>query len=378
MNNAASARTFNLKWFGTLTFKQMLGLISAFALALALTLFGFGTSCFCFGMLIIAVVLYMLPRILGADNIKLMTLVGILFGVSAVLIGGLAMAPGFVDSNDNNPPENDYFKNVEYTYSGTDITIRATLKENSLEGDISSYSILFKYGEVKGIGFRNVNVVFNKEATMTISGSTLNGSIQLDPDNLYIGYLTIENADGDTVKSSDTHGSFLTGAYVGEITQLSLYGCLVATAYILIIFFMIMIFSTIMRGRMEKTRERMEKEGRLYPQGYGRCETCGSMVLPGEVRCRKCGTYIDRPDEMKPKKKDFFECSDCGAEVPMDAKQCPKCGAEFEEEEFEVTHADGTVEVTAESFGCPECGYMVPGTASFCPKCGANFDNKKK
>ncbi|MCL2295875.1 MAG: zinc-ribbon domain-containing protein [Methanomassiliicoccaceae archaeon] len=373
MNNATNARTLNLRWFGTLSFRQLLGLISAFALALALTVMGFGASCYCFGMLIIAVVLYMMPRLLGIENIKLMTLVGVLFAVSAILIGGLAVAPGFVDANDDNPPENDYFKDVKYTYSGTDVNISANLKDT-----VGTGTVIFKYGEVQGIGFGNVNVVFNMEQPMDISGGPVDDSIQLNPDKLYIGYLAVEDTDGNMVKNSDTAGSFLRGAYNGDITSLSLYGCLMATAYIVIIFFMIMIFSTFMRGRMEKTRERMEKEGRLYPQGYGRCETCNSMVLPGEVRCRKCGTYIDRPDEMKPKKKDFFECSDCGAEVPMDAKQCPKCGAEFEEDEFEVTHPDGTVETTTESFGCPECGALVSGTSTFCPRCGANFKDKKK
>ena len=85
-----------------------------------------------------------------------------------------------------------------------------------------------------------------------------------------------------------------------------------------------------MRMNLEKTRARLEKEGRLYPQGYGRCKRCGSLVLPGEVSCRKCGEYIDVPEELRVKKVNYFECSECGREVPQDAGVCPYCGEAFE------------------------------------------------
>jgi len=87
-----------------------------------------------------------------------------------------------------------------------------------------------------------------------------------------------------------------------------------------------------MRQNLERTRERLEKEGRLYPQGYGRCNRCGSLVLPGEICCRKCGEYIDVPEEMRVKKVNYFECSECGREVPEDAGVCPYCGEAFDED----------------------------------------------
>ncbi|MDR0198750.1 MAG: zinc ribbon domain-containing protein [Methanomassiliicoccaceae archaeon] len=88
-----------------------------------------------------------------------------------------------------------------------------------------------------------------------------------------------------------------------------------------------------MRQNLEKTRARMEKEGRLYPQGYGRCKKCGSLVLPGEVICRKCGEYIDVPEDLRVKKVNYFECSECGREVPKDAGVCPYCGEAFEDDD---------------------------------------------
>ena len=88
-----------------------------------------------------------------------------------------------------------------------------------------------------------------------------------------------------------------------------------------------------MRQNLERTRARLEAEGRLYPQGYGRCKRCGSLVLPGEIICRKCGEYVDVPEEMRVKKVNYFECSECGREVPPDAGVCPYCGEAFEEDE---------------------------------------------
>jgi len=85
-----------------------------------------------------------------------------------------------------------------------------------------------------------------------------------------------------------------------------------------------------MRRNLEKMRERLEKEGRLYPQGYGRCKRCRTMVLPGETCCRRCGEYIDVPEEMRVKKANYFECSECNREVPEDAGVCPYCGEIFE------------------------------------------------
>ncbi|MCL2032905.1 MAG: zinc-ribbon domain-containing protein [Methanomassiliicoccaceae archaeon] len=382
MNNAAGTKTMNLKWFGTLTLRQILGLIAAFVFALALTLVGFGYSCMCFGMLLIAVILYMLPRTFGVENIKLMTLVGVLFTAAAVLIGGFVTAPGLVDANQGDPPDNEYFIDVEYTYTAGGVEIEAVLLK-----DIGTGEVFFKYIAVTSIGLgMAVDIAATLDgdsmasAHMDVAGSLVSGSVSLDSDRLYLGYLMVVETDASgeesTVENSATSARFLTGAYDGDLTPLCLLGCFVGTLYITIVFFLIMVFSNFMRVRVEKTRERMEKEGRLYPQGYGRCDECGAMVLPGEVNCRKCGAYIDRPDEMKPKKKDFFECSDCGAEVPMDAKTCPKCGAVFEEDEFEVVHSDGTVEITGETFACPECGAVSPATATFCVKCGAKFGRK--
>jgi RNA polymerase subunit RPABC4/transcription elongation factor Spt4 len=96
-----------------------------------------------------------------------------------------------------------------------------------------------------------------------------------------------------------------------------------------------MLISTIvwyMRQNLERYRKELEAEGRLYPPGYGRCKRCSTVVLPGEVCCRRCGEIIDVPDELKVKKVNYFECSECNREVPEDAGVCPYCGETFDEE----------------------------------------------
>ncbi|MCL2148460.1 MAG: zinc-ribbon domain-containing protein [Methanomassiliicoccaceae archaeon] len=376
MNNATGARAIDLKWFGKVTPRQALWVASAFAFALGLTALGFGHQCMCLGMLMIAAILYMLPRTQGVENVRLMALVGAVFTVAAVLVGSLVVAPSVLDGNQGDPPDNDYFTGVAYTRSADGIEINAVFT-----GDTDASEVVFKYGVVQGIGFGPVLGDTDMESVLALApDGTVSGSVKLDSGSLYMGYLTAMTVDPsgekEPIDDSDTSKLFLALAYDGDPTVLCLYGCLAGVLPITLMFFLIMVLSDIMRKRMEAARERMEKEGRLYPKGYGRCEECGSVVLPGEVNCRKCGAYIDRPDEMKPDKKDFFECTDCGAEVPMDAKTCPKCGAEFDEDEFEVVHPDGTVETTGEAFKCPECGELSPAAATFCIRCGANFKKK--
>lgn len=368
MTDTLSTKAIDLKWFGKLTPKQILALVASFVFALILTVFGFGASCMCFGMLIIAIILFMLPRLMGVDNIKLMTVFGVVFALIVIVIGGAVTGPDTVTSNEGNPSGNDYFTDIVYEYDENKVTVSVTLLK-----DYEDNTVRFNYGTVSGVGFGLVYADYTFIDLIT-TGNTASGYVELDPSKVYIGYLELVTSDGERIDGTGTYRTFLTGAFEGNISSICWYGAAINTMYIMIMYFVVLIGSSFMRSRMEKTREKMEQDGRLYPQGYGRCENCGTIVLPGEVNCRKCGAYIDRPEEMKPQKKDYFECSDCGSEVPSNASECPKCGAKFDEEEFEVTHADGTTEVTKEAFECSECGSLVPATASFCPKCGAKFD----
>ena len=380
MNKTAGAKTFDLKWLGKVTPKQVMFLIIALVFALVMTIGGFASACMGMGMLMIAVVLFMLPRTAGVENIELMTILGLTFMVSAILVGGFVTAPGSVDSNMGNPSDNEYFENVTYTFSDSGVEINATLNPEYVFDPVKE-NVVFYYGVISGVGFVGPINNVNEKVTMTVTSGAVSGTVPLESDKLYAGYLavTVTGDDGkaSVKKDSETYWVYMTTEpFEGSLTNICLYGCFYAVLPIILIFFLMIVFTNFMRNRMEKTRARMEKEGRLYPKGYGRCEKCNAIVLPGELKCRKCGSYIERPEEMRPDKKDFFECSDCGAEVPTDAKLCPKCGAVFDEEEFVVTHSDGTVEQTSESFQCPECKGTVPGASTFCPRCGFKFKKK--
>ena len=375
MNTAGNVMKSTVKEFKSLSSKQILALVAALIIAIVLTIMGVSRSCVCFGMLIIAIVLYMLPHMMGVESMKIKAILGAIFFVITLLIGSLFTAPAFVEAYDDAPPDNDYFSDVEYTYDGNDLKIYTKVT------GIGSNNVVLYYGEVQGVDFSSVSAVLDKSFTLTLDATETiaTGTVPLDPNKLFVGKLGITklNDAGDKVLNGETETAltFFTGAFDGSITMLTLKGCFLTLINIMIVFFMILLLSNFMRRRMETTREKMESEGRLYPQGYGRCDKCNSVVLPNEVQCRKCGAYIDRPKDMRPNKKDFFECSECGAEVPNNATVCPKCGVPFDEDEIEVIHADGTVEVTKETFECSECGAEVPVTATFCPKCGAKFED---
>jgi len=376
MNTAGNVIKDTVKEFKSLSSKQILALVAALIIAMALTLLGLAAgSCMCFGMLMIAITLYMLPHMMGVESIKIKVVLGAIFFVVTLLVGGLFAAPAFVDNYNDTPPDNDYFSNVEYTYVNNDLEISAKVT------GVGTNNVVLYYGEVKSVDFTDASADINRSLTLDLdsTGTIATGTVSLDPNKLFIGKLGITKLDdkGKEVINGETETAlrFFTEAFDGSITLLALKGCLTTLTSVFAMFLLILILSNVMRKRMETTREKMESEGRLYPQGYGRCDRCNSVVLPNEVKCRKCGAYIDRPKDMKPNKKDFFECSECGAEVPNDAKECPKCGVPFDEEEIEVIHADGTVEVTTETFECSECGAEVPITATFCPKCGAKFED---
>lgn len=359
--------------FKALSAKQWAGIAIALIVSLVLELY-FSTSCF--GFFIVAVILYMIPHLLGVSSVKIKAVVGVVFILLAlpmltfVFSGTLATAHEQLDGM-----ENDYISDLEFNPETGEASFSVTpyiVDGNEVEG----WEIVFQSYALESL-------------TVSLQGdrSTLFEE-RFDPKTLTLGEDGLYHVTTSAI-SIDTNKAYVMGAYIvtnettavenlnilidnnANPTTLGLVGAAYTVLYAAVIYFIITLLSAVMRRGADKSRQKMEAQGRLYPQGYGRCKQCGAMVLPGEINCRKCGAYIDVPDELRVKKKDFFQCSECGAEVPSDAKVCPKCGAKFDEaDENVVVHQDGTEDVSTENVTCPECGSVVPANADWCPKCG--------
>lgn len=363
--------------FKALSAKQWAGIVIALVISLILEIY-FSTSCF--GFFIVAVLLYMIPHLLGVSSVKVKTVVGVVFIILALPILTFVFAGTMGAVQDTiEDHESEFIGDIQYDPETGDVTF-TSLPYVTEDGTEADYEFVFQSYRIESLttavnGDRNS--LFEQRFDPLDPDS--DNYIEIGEDGLY--HMTVHDVfvpEGEAYvmgafvvvdnRSVDSQNMIYNNG--ASDTSLAFMGAGYTVLYAAVVFFIILIFSALMRRSADKTRAKMEAEGRLYPQGYGRCKNCGAMVLPGEINCRKCGAYIDVPDEMRVKKKDFFTCSECGAEVPADAKVCPKCGAAFDEEENEVVHEDGTVDVSSESVTCPECGNLVPANADWCPRCG--------
>lgn len=369
--------------FKALSTKQIVAIVVAIAIALILEVSGvliFG----CFGILLIAVVLYMIPHLVRVGSVKVKTIMCVVFAILSVISGTFLMSvpdnSAFAhESND------DSITDFEVVYDNLSDSYTLTFTVDPAKE--TDWRVLIRYGTVTAIGFGQASVDLSWEYVYQKDVEKINDaySISMPLQNIGSGEIAYVNAlfeknttpneenaryVGDT-ENSVAGGFYNTGISNSDARNIFFEGTAIITAEIVALFMIILLFSFFMRRSAEKTRDKMEAEGRLYPKGYGLCKKCGATVLPGEVVCRKCGEYIDVPDEMRAQKKDFFTCSECGAEVPSDAKVCPKCGSSFDEEVVvEVAHPDGSVDATVDTVTCPHCNEQIPANADWCPKCG--------
>ena len=369
MTEAAEGRMSLKEEFSALSTKQLIAIIAAIAIALVLEALGFASMCI--GFLIVAVLLYMIPHLMGVTSVRLKAIIGVIFIILSIALGTFGYMGINHDMADTINADNKYVQDVSYDETTGILTM--TL----VPADGKDLVPTVKYGTISGVAFGAVRSTDSQTADIAYtqkSPTSYTGTADIDlPSNKFCLVTIYVDEDKKTGMSFTVD----TGISDGDMMFVCFVGSAYITAYIAAMYFIILIFSALMRRSLGKTREKMEKEGRLYPQGYGRCKKCGAIVLPGEINCRKCGEPIDVPEEFKPKKKDKFVCSECGCEITEDAKICPKCGKVFDEDtENEVHHADGTVDTSTEVFECSECGAKVPANAKRCPKCGAVFDEE--
>ena len=358
--------------FKALNAKQWAAICGAFLVSAVLTAFNLAISCM--GFLIIAVILYMVPHILGVASPKVKAVIGAVFIVVMLLVGtfGFAGSPSDTEVNAYSSLEN--IKEITYEYEDGKVVIRIEATESGLDLKAETRTVsMMSFGVPVDTGGEKKEIKFTD-----LGGGRYEASPGIFDNEYNVIFVEIsQEKTGENYKQ--IYRLFLnTGVSGGEMTAKSMMGAGYEMLLVGLMYFILLIFSEVMRRSARKTRGRMEAEGRLYPEGYGSCKECGAMVLPGEITCRKCGAPIDVPEDVKIlHKKDFFECSECGAEIPKDAVVCPKCGARFDEkDEAEIVHADGTVDTSSETFECSECGKEVPANAKRCPYCGADFDEE--
>lgn len=345
-----------------------------FVLALALGVFfmyqGLDRTC-CVGALIIAILMFFIVKLFNGKSTKLLVIFGVLFFVVSTLFGAFVMSEPYVAEKQNYENfDSGYFTNLQVVYDSDEKNVTVTV---SYSGEGTSVYVEFRPIEKIAYAWYNVSSVsedYTHLLTETAPGiKVFTSTFSIDPNKAFAFDLISKNGDDLIDKSIDRfflpEGMDKNMLIVGGNAYFS---CMPAILFVLITFITLWL-----RKRLEKERKKMEADGRLYPEGYGRCKECGSIVLPGEVSCRKCGAYIDVPDNMRVKKADSFYCTDCGAEVPGDANVCPKCGAKFDDD-TETVVVDAKIQDENESFQCSDCGAIVPGNAAVCPKCGAKFD----
>ncbi len=347
--------------------KVILGLVVTIGLSLLVLYYlrYINNTCCGLGFLLLASVGLYIPKMFGLTKTQYLAIFGVLLFV--VLAGAgifLYSKPIFESNSDYASYDSEGFTNVRFEYVDGNMTVTVDHAEGA--------NVRLEFYRVEW----NNNTDYS--ADMTGTGTTYTCTVNGVPYGYVYQYaFTVTDSEGKKTTSA--------GAYYLDIkdddkfNELCLFYSITNCLTVIAIFYLMLVLTAVMRRNLEKTRARMEAEGRLYPQGYGRCKECGSIVLPGETCCRKCGAYIDVPDELRHRKVDMVECSECGAEIPEDAKVCPKCGATFDEEE-EVVYVDSnkSVEAKVEMVQCSECGEMIPETADVCPKCGAKFDEEEE
>ena len=330
----------NLQKFMKTKPAMVIGAVLSIGIGILLMWLGWFQECCNLGYLLIACVALYIPKIFGMTKTQYLAIFGVLFFLVLIAMGALVFSkPMFENGSDVDDYDSDGFSHVTIATvgDGAQITVTYTgdaadkLNVHLYQVQFVTYTMIHKTND--DVSTQQLNL---KEGETNVYTATFS-----DVSTEYIYQLNFETVNGEDVNTSASV------YYIAPDSDVDKF-CWVYNAYtcvwIAAIFYIMLVLTAIMRKNLEKTRARMEAEGRLYPQGYGRCKECGSIVLPGETCCRKCGAFIEVPDELRHRKVDMVECSECGAEIPEDAKVCPKCGAVFDEEE-EVVYVDSEAKV---------------------------------
>ena len=133
--------------FKALSAKQWAGIVLALVVSLVLEIY-FSTSCF--GFFIVAVLLYMIPHLLGVSSVKVKTVIGVVFIVLALPILTVMFSGTLAAAQENlEGQENDYISGISYDDGTGEVTF--TVAEYVPENETGEWEIVFQCYSVQSL-----------------------------------------------------------------------------------------------------------------------------------------------------------------------------------------------------------------------------------
>ncbi len=294
--NGGSLRTGMSRKVGPLTLGQILGMLLGALIGLfILNIGGMGRSLI--GWLIIAVAVYMVPHLLGLTSPKKKAVYGAVFAVIAIAVGGALVGPDYIDDNSGTHfGEHGSFTQIDYAYEGDQVTVSVTF--TGKDGEVPTVA----YAPIDLVSFRSLYIVDAQVLTaMTVSGSSATAVLTLDSSQLY--YLCVVmatvNDDGTFTADADTasYATLADQAYSGNGYEYTFTGAAFCLLYIMVIFYMILAFSTLMRRKINKARKRLSRTAGCTPKATA----AATSAAPSSCRARSAAVSA-APTSTVPKR----------------------------------------------------------------------------
>ncbi|MCQ2056295.1 MAG: zinc ribbon domain-containing protein [archaeon] len=312
----------------------LVGLTITLAIGTFLYYIGLFTSFYGMGFIFIGIVLLVIPRSFGCHNFRIMVLFGIVFFLIATIIGAFAVSKPMLEMDWNQPNNSNIAIQVE-----RDGTANLSINYKNVA---NIEDIYVEFEKVTWVCYNQYRAFSDGSHQYKLDSSQdfwEVSDVKVSTDNVYFyTFFTFDELNEKRLIESGFYSPCESNIAILALETNAYYVGISAAIFMFILFFV-----REFKRNLDKTRAIMEAEGRLYPKGHGCCKHCGSIVLPGEIHCKKCGTAVDIPNKFQAKKTEFFQCSECNAEIPMNASTCPTCGVSFDEEDEIVFSSESII-----------------------------------